>query len=87
MKNNEVGTSPNSLPGHFHPGSSQRTLLVRTPDPEHGDKIEEMTEDQIRIEVEDGEMLIDEETDELVQKDEIPEKTKRVRREKRVGGG
>jgi len=46
-----------------------------------------MTEDQIRIEVEDGEMLIDEETDELVQKDEIPEKTKRVRREKRVGGG
>lgn len=46
-----------------------------------------MTEEQIRIEVEDGEMLIDEDTDELVQKDEIPEKTKRVRREKKVGGG
>lgn len=53
----------------------------------HGDKIEEKTEEEIRIEVEDGEMLIDEDTDELVQKDDIPEDTKRVRKEKRVGGG
>lgn len=53
----------------------------------HGDKIVEQTEEQIRIEVEDGEMLIDEDTDELVQKDDIPEETKRVRKQKKAGGG
>lgn len=79
--------NPNHSSQDFHPGSSPRTLQVRTPDPVHGDKIVEQTEEQIRIEVEDGEMLIDEDTDELVQKDDIPEETKRVRKQKKAGGG
>jgi len=46
-----------------------------------------MTEDEIRLEVEDGELLIDEDTEELIQKDDIPESTKKIRRQKKAAGG
>lgn len=82
---NEVKTSSQNSQGS--PLESERKILVRTPHPDSGDEIREMTEEEIRIEVEDGEMLIDEDTDELVKKDEIPEETKRVRRQKRATGG
>lgn len=60
---------------------------MRTPHPESGDEIREMTEEEIRVEVEDGELLIDEDTEELIQKDDIPETTKKIRRQKKATGG
>lgn len=68
-----------------HP--TPRRLLVRGPDKDMGDEYREMTEEEIRVEVEDGELLIDEDTDELIDKDHIPESTEKIRRQKRVSGG
>lgn len=67
--------------------ATPRRLLVRGPSKEHGDEYREMTEEEIRVEVEDGELLIDEDTDELIDKDHIPESTEKIRRQRRVSGG
>lgn len=64
-----------------------RRLLVRGPDKDMGDEYREMTEEEIRVEVEDGELLIDEDTDELIDKEHIPESTQKIRRQKRAAGG